>query len=70
MDIDVARKMIKKYTSGHAVFIMQAEQGERYYENKTDILLAPSAAEKAEKDTDPLHNADNKIPNNFHGKGF
>ena len=67
MDIDVARNLIKKYTDGHANFIMRAQTGERYYENETDILLAPTAAEKSEKDDDPLHNADNRIPNNFQG---
>lgn len=70
MDIENVKKIIKKYTASHALFLRQAGEARRYYENETDILLEPSKKEKqkAEGESEtPLRNADNRIPFNFHG---
>ena len=66
MDLETIKKVIKRYTTGHAEFIVNATTAERYYRNKNDILLNKSKAQ--EEDTEnPLRNADNRIPRNFHG---
>lgn len=66
MDIEVIKKLIKKYQPGHSAFVMKAFKARDYYKNKTDILLeAPK--EKREKEENPMRNADNRIPFNFHG---
>lgn len=68
MDIEVIKKLIKKYLPGHSDFIMKAAKARDYYKNKTDILLGPKTEqEKREKEDKPLRNADNRIPFNFHG---
>lgn len=68
MDIEVIKKLIKKYFPGHSKFIMEAEKARDYYKNKTDILIGPkNEQEKREKEDKPLRNADNRIPFNFHG---
>lgn len=70
MDIDVVKKLIKKYTTGHSSFVTQAEKAERYYKNETDILTGQSRKEKQKSENEgetPLRNADNRIPFNFHG---
>ena len=64
MDIEVVKKLIQKYEMGHADFINNAIIGERYYRNMTDILFQQ---EKEDSDGNPLRNADNRIPRNFHG---
>ncbi len=66
MDLETIKKVIKRYTTGHADFITNATTAERYYRNKNDILKTKSKAQ--EEDTEnPLRNADNRIPRNFHG---
>lgn len=65
MEIEVLKKLIKKYREGHSLFLKNAEVARRYYRNKTDILFAP--VKSAEEDEKPLRNADNRIPFNFHG---
>lgn len=64
MDLDVIKKLIKKYEQGHTGFVIKADEAERYYRNETDVLF-----QKRETDSDnkPLRNADNRIPRNFHG---
>lgn len=66
MDIEVIKKLIKKYQPGHAKFVEEAGTANRYYRNKTDILF-PEPKEKEDKEENPLRNADNRIPFNFHG---
>lgn len=66
MDIEVIKKLIRKYQPGHAEFVAKAERARRYYRNQTDILY-PEPKEKREKEDNPLRNADNRIPFNFHG---
>lgn len=70
MDIEVVKKLIKKYVAGHSQFVMNADGAGRYYRNETDILLEPSRKERQEKGDEgetPLRSADNRIPFNFHG---
>ena len=70
MDIEVVKKLIKKYSAGHVAFVRRAETAQKYYENEPDILREPTRKEKQEKEHEgetPLRNADNRIPFNFHG---
>ena len=70
MDIEVVKKLIKKYSAGHVAFVRRAETAQKYYENEPDILREPTRREKQEKEHEgetPLRNADNRIPFNFHG---
>lgn len=66
MDIEVIKKLIRKYQSGHTDFVRQAEKAKAYYRNETDIMFPP-LKEEQEKNEKPLRNADNRIPFNFHG---
>lgn len=64
MDIEVVKKLIKNYETGHVSFIQKSMIAERYYKNKTDVLLQEK---KKDEEGNPLRNADNRIPRNFHG---
>ena len=64
MDIETMKQLIKKYEPGHAAFVTRAAVAERYYRNETDILFRDKPKEEADN---PLRNADNRIPRNFHG---
>ncbi len=66
MDIEVIKKLIRKYQSGHSEFVAKAEVARRYYMNDTDIKF-PTLKEERDKREKPLRNADNRIPFNFHG---
>ena len=66
MDIEIIKKLIKRYQPGHSGFIARAEKARNYYRNKTDILIA-EPRKKEEQGERPLRNADNRIPFNFHG---
>ena len=65
LDLEVMKKLIKKYETGHADFLAKSDIAERYYRNETDILFT----KKKEEDEagNPMRNADNRIPRNFHG---
>lgn len=64
MELEVIKKLIKDNSSNHANFIVKASEGRRYYEGDTDILYK----KKTDEDIDnPLRNADNRIPANYHG---
>lgn len=63
MPIDVVKELIKSCSIGHRRFIRESKVAERYYENKNDILYGV----RKNRDNDPLRNADNRIPRNFHG---
>ena len=67
MEMEVVKKLIKKYTTGHGAFLAQADTADRYYRNQTDILLEPPKKRETEQGENPLRNADNRIPLNFHG---
>lgn len=66
VDLETIKKIIKRYADGHAQFIVNAATAERYYRNENDILKDKPKAEKEDTDN-PLRNADNRIPRNFHG---
>lgn len=68
MDIEVMKQLIKKYKAGHTDFVMRADVAERYYRNTNDILFRDKPADREKEESDnPLRNADNRIPRNFHG---
>ncbi|MBS6396685.1 MAG: phage portal protein [Clostridiales bacterium] len=64
MELDIMKRLIKKYEPGHTGYIRECETAERYYRNRTDILLKKP---KEDEEGKPLRNADNRIPRNFHG---
>ena len=66
MDIEVIKKLIRKYQVGHTDFVMQIAKARAYYRNETDIMFPPLKEEREKKEK-PLRNADNRIPFNFHG---
>lgn len=70
MDIEVVKKLIRKYQPGHTAFARRCEVARRYYRNETDILFEPSRKEREKREgmaEAPMRNADNRIPFNFHG---
>ncbi|MCI8489002.1 MAG: phage portal protein [Lachnospiraceae bacterium] len=69
MELEAMKKLIKKYEPGHLGFTIRAEIAERYYQNEADILFNREKvnADEEEADVQPLRNADNRIPRNFHG---
>lgn len=64
MELEVMKKLIKRYESGHMAFVRGCDIAERYYRNRTDILFQPK---KEDEEGHPMRNADNRIPRNFHG---
>ncbi len=67
MELEIMKKLIRKYEPGHTKFSFNAMQAERYYRNETDILINKISDERKEDADNPLRNADNRIPRNFHG---
>ena len=70
MELDVAKKLINKYTQGHADFIAHAMTAERYYAVRNDIMFRPpkhqTLPDGIVSDGTPLRKADNKIPFSFY----
>lgn len=64
MELDVMKRLIKKYEPGHTDRIVAMSEAKRYYRNETDILMHPK---KKDEEGNPMRNADNRIPRNFHG---
>lgn len=64
MDLKVIKNLIKEKTLNHSDVVVKSLVAERYYKNKNDILSIPKKDEDTEN---PLRNADNRIPSNFHG---
>lgn len=64
MELDVMKRLIKKYEPGHTDRIVTMSEAKRYYRNETDILMHPK---KKDEEGNPMRNADNRIPRNFHG---
>ena len=58
MDIEVIKKLIRKYQQGHTDFIAKAAKARAYYRNETDIMFPPLEEEREKKEK-PLRNADN-----------
>ena len=78
MELEIVKKLILSYADVHAKYQADALKAERYYKNETDILSEPKKKqERVEKDRNgelvtrdieqPMRNADNRIPFNFHG---
>lgn len=63
MELEVAKKLIKKYTANHSDVVKKIETAERYYRKENDIKYAEKETEDAEN---PLRTADNRIPSNFY----
>ena len=49
MELEVVKKLIKKYTAGHGAFLAEADTADRYYRNQTDILLEPPKKRETEQ---------------------
>lgn len=64
LDLESAKKLIKKYVAGHEDYVNQCEVADRYYRNKTDILFKKH---DMDEQGNPMRKADNRIPRNFHG---
>lgn len=64
MELEVIKRLIKKYEPGHMDQVLKMDVAERYYLNRSDIL---HKEEKKDEAGNPLRNADNRIPRNFHG---
>ncbi len=75
MELEVMKKLIKKHLPRHKDFTLRAMIAERYYRNETDVLFTDRDKPCPDKDgkdermdpENPLRNADNRIPRNFHG---
>ncbi len=67
MELEIIKKLIRKHMPGHEDFMRRAEVAERYYRNETDVLFSKSMEEEQVDTENPLRNADNRIPRNFHG---
>ncbi|WP_246019620.1 phage portal protein [Bacilliculturomica massiliensis] len=65
MEIEAVKELLKTSAIAHGKFVRDAEEAERYYRNETDILKRGAVVRK--ECDDPLRNADNRIPSNFHG---
>lgn len=69
MELSQMKKLIEKSMVKHTQFILKCREAEKYYKNENDILISKSPGNTAENESDPnpLRNADNRIPHNFHG---
>ena len=65
MELETAKKLIRQYAAGHTDYMQKCAIAERYYRNETDVLYQKK--EYGDDDGNPLRNADNRIPRNFHG---
>ena len=66
MELEVMKNLIRRYLPRHGDFVQNAMIAERYYRNETDVLYSKVTEDEEETDN-PLRNADNRIPRNFHG---
>ena len=69
MELEVIKKLIRKYAPGHSKFVSNAAIAERYYNNDNDIHYREDkekAEEKGEAKVNPIRNADNKIASGFY----
>lgn len=55
MDIEVIKKLIRKYQVGHTDFVRQIAKARAYYRNETDIMFPPLKEEREKKEK-PLRN--------------
>lgn len=70
MNLEVAKKLIRKHIQGHEGFTRQAIEADRYYRVKNDILTAPGQEKRRRKlegeKENPLRTADNRVANAFY----
>ncbi len=66
MDLDVVKKLIQRYTQGHADFTRRADVAERYYHVQNDILYLPKKRSCDCETENPLRQADNRIAHSFY----
>lgn len=69
MELEIVKKLISKYATGHAAFVNNAAIAERYYRNDNDIHYRPDkekAQEAGEATANPMRTADNKIALGFY----
>lgn len=59
------QKLINKYSGQHTAFIRQATIAEEYYRNENTAILHKE--DNKDKEGNPMRNANNRIPRNFHG---
>lgn len=64
MELEIVKKLIKKYTENHSKVVQKIEIAERYYRKDNDICYTKKKDEKEAEN--PLRTADNKIPSNFY----
>lgn len=62
-NIEIVKNLIKQKAVKHRQHIRRCQEADRYYRNENDILHTGVRG----RDNDPLRNADNRIPRNFHG---
>lgn len=68
MDIETMKQLIKNMNPVTPRLWRVQRVAERYYRNETDILFRDKPKDKGKEESDnPLRNADNRIPCNFHG---
>ena len=62
MELEVMKKLIKRYEPMHMAFVRSCDIAERYYRNRTDVLFQQKKEKKEDEEGHPLRNADNRIP--------
>lgn len=64
MELEVIKKLIKKYLPGHGDFLRKAMIAKRYYQAQNDILFMEK--KKNDETENPMRNADNRIAMTFY----
>ncbi len=64
MELEVVKKLIKKYLPGHGDFLRKTMIAKRYYEAQNDILFMEK--KKTDEAENPMRNADNRIAMAFY----
>lgn len=64
MELEVVKKLIKKYLPGHGDFLQKAMIAKRYYQAQNDILFMEK--KKTDETENPMRNADNRIAMTFY----
>lgn len=63
MELEVMKKLIRRYQRTHRKLVRDSQRAERYYRKKNDILKIGARHAGSEN---PMHSADNRIPSNFY----
>ncbi len=63
MELEVMKKLIRRYQRTHRKIVRDSQRAERYYRKKNDILKIGARHAGSEN---PMHSADNRIPGNFY----